>query len=89
MFKPKKLLELQNKIKMIIKNWQQSLNPAMLGRFEVTGTLIHRWLSIMYTVLLENNLTVSSEAAISMFMAQQFHSEFYTLEKLLYTFNRR
>lgn len=42
-----------------------------------------------YTVSLENNLTLSSEAKISIVMAQQFHYKSYTLEKLLYMFNRR
>lgn len=42
-----------------------------------------------YTVSFENNLTLSSEAEISIVMAQQFHYKLYTLEKLLYMFNRR
>lgn len=42
-----------------------------------------------YTVPLENNLTLSSEAEISTVMAQQFHYKLYTLQKLQYMFNRR
>lgn len=42
-----------------------------------------------YTISFENNLTLSSEAKISIVMAQQLHYKLYTLEKLLYMFNRR